>query len=57
MTLDFMSEEESSDGSNSENEKFIVKPIPWRSKKVTDTFKNKLDPIISSSKGKGMRQP
>ena len=57
MTLDFMSSEESANSSDSENEKFIVKPIPWRSEKVTDMFKNKLDPIISSSKGKRMRQP
>ena len=59
MTLDFMSSEESADSSDGENERFIVKPIPWRSEKVTDMLKNKLDPIISStsSKGKRMRQP
>ena len=34
ITLDFMSSEESADGSDSENEKFIVKPIPWRSEKL-----------------------
>ena len=48
MTLDFMSSEESADNSDSENEKFIVKPIPWRSEKVTDMFKNKINLILLS---------
>ena len=40
ITLDFMSSEESADSSDGENERFIVKPIPWRSEKVTDMLKN-----------------
>ena len=34
MTLDFISSEESADSSDSENDKCIVKPIPWQSEKV-----------------------
>ena len=57
ITLDFMSSEESADSSYSENETYIVNPIPWQSEKLTDMFNNKLDPIVSSSQGKCMRQP
>ena len=56
MTLDFMSSEESANGSDSDDDKFMEKPIPWISEKLTDFFKNKLDPATFSRKGKHMRQ-
>ena len=56
MTLDFMSSEESANGSDIDDDKFIEKPIPWRSEKLTHFFKNKLDPATFSKKGKHMRQ-
>ena len=55
MTLDFMSSEESANGSDSDD-KFMEKPILWRSEKLTDFFKNKLEPATFSRKGKHMRQ-
>ena len=36
MTLDFMSSEESANGSDSDDDKFMEKPILWRSEKFTD---------------------
>ena len=56
MTLDFMSSEESANDSDEENENFMIKPIPWRSEKLNDFFRNKLDPVTSNKKGKRMRQ-
>lgn len=63
MTLDFMSSEESTDEQDSgdlsdSEELFVVKKIPWRSEKVDDFFRNKLDPIAghsASKKSKKMR--
>ena len=57
MTLDFMSSEESANDSDEENENFMIKPIPWRSEKVNDFFRNKLDPVTSNKKVKRMYQP
>ena len=57
MTLDFMSSEESANDSDEENENLVIKPIPWRSEKLNDFLKNKLDPITSNKKGKRMCQP
>ena len=55
MTLDFMSSEESnaenvSDGDSEEC--FMIKKITWRSEKVEDFFKNKLDPTAANSASK-----
>ena len=33
-----------------------MKPIPWRSEKVTDMLKNKLEPIISSTNSKATKK-
>ena len=63
MNLDFMSSEESSDEQDSDDpsdseECFIIRKIPWRSEKIDDFFKNKLDPIAghsASKKSKKMR--
>ena len=55
MTLDFMSSEESTieSDSGSENEEcFTIKKITWRSEKVDDFFKNKLDTTAASNASK-----
>ena len=58
MTLDFMSSEESSvehdtDCDDQRDEEcFVVKKIPWRSEKVEDFFKNKLDPMATQNASK-----
>ena len=53
MTLDFMSSEESNaeNVSDSDSEEcFMIKKITWRSEKVEDFFKNKLDPTAANRK-------
>ena len=56
MTLDFMSSKESANDSDEENENFMIKPIPWRSEKLNDLFRNKLDPVTSNKKGKHIKK-
>ena len=57
MTLDFMSSEESNaendtDSDSEDLECFTIRKITWRSEKVEDFFKNKLDPTAANSASK-----
>ena len=55
MALDFMSSEESTsehDSDSDTEECFAIRKITWRSEKVEDFFKNKLDALAANSASK-----
>ncbi|MCG8621762.1 MAG: hypothetical protein MJE68_07155 [Proteobacteria bacterium] len=55
MALDFMSSEESTsehDSDSDTEECFTIRKISWRSEKVEDFFKNKLDALAANSASK-----